>query len=242
MYHFQPRPRALPVMGAFTLFPILPGWTIKGHDDHGYGPLARFDLSQMDPGGHVPMHPHENDEIITYMLQGVLRHADSAGSAHEVTPDKLMVMNAGRRFEHEEGVARGGTQARWIQIFVRPRHANLEPGVQVVDLPVKPRGQWRHLVGNEQSGAPAFVRNEVDIYDVRTDAAKLTAPTINGRHAFVHVLEGEASLAGQALRAGEGMLLRTDAPALILTQEATGLLLFLVAPDALITHTGTIGR
>ena len=213
MYHFQPRPRPLPGMGAFKLFPILPGWTIKGHADHGYGPLARFDLSQMDPGGHVPMHPHENDEIVTYMLQGVLRHADSAGSAHEVTPDKLMVMNAGRRFEHEEGVARDGIQARWIQIFVRPRQADLEPGVQIVDLPVTPRGQWRHLVGNQQSGAPAFV----------------------------HVLEGEARLAGQTLRAGEGILLRTDAPALIQTRAATGLLLFLVAPDASITHAGTIG-
>jgi redox-sensitive bicupin YhaK (pirin superfamily) len=242
MYHFQPRPQALPGMGAFKLFPVLPGWTIEGHDDHGYGPLARFDLSQMDPGGHVPMHPHENDEIVTYMLQGVLRHADSAGSAHEITPDKLMAMNAGHRFEHEEGVARGGIRAKWIQIFVRPRQADLEPGVQIVDLPVKPRGQWRHLVGNEQSGAPAFVRNEVDIFDIRTDAAELTAPAIAGRHAFVHVLEGEASLAGQALRAGEGILLRTDAPARIQTRDATGLLLFLVAPDAPITRTGTIGR
>jgi redox-sensitive bicupin YhaK (pirin superfamily) len=242
MYHFQPRPRALPGMGAFKLSPILPGWTIKGHDDHGYGPLARFDLSQMDPGGHVPMHPHENDEIVTYMLQGVLRHADSAGSAYDVTPDRLMVMNAGRRFEHEEGVARDGIRAKWIQIFVRPRSANLEPGVQVVDLPVTPRGQWRHLVGNERSGAPAFVRNEVDIYDVLADAAELSIPTIAGRHAFVHVLAGEARVAGQPLTAGEGILLQTDAPALIHTQEATSLLLFLVAPDAPITHTGTIGR
>mgnify|MGYP000683649946 FL=1 len=110
-------------------------------------------------------------------------------------------------------MARDGIQARWIQIFVRPRQADLEPGVQIVDLPVTPRGQWRHLVGNQQSGAPAFV----------------------------HVLEGEARLAGQALRAGEGILLRTDAPALIQTRAATGLLLFLVAPDASITHAGTIG-
>src|SRR5690606_26093030 len=148
------RPRVLPGMGAFKISPILPGRVIEGHRDHGYGPLARFDLSQMDTGGHVPMHQHENDEIVTYMLEGTLFHADSAGSSHAITPAKLMVMNAGRRFEHEEGVPHDGTRAKWIQIFVRPRSADLTPGVQVVDLPIAPKGQWRHLVGNQSDVAP----------------------------------------------------------------------------------------
>lgn len=81
MYHFQSQPRALPGMSVFKISPILPGWIIEGHGDHGYGPLARLDLSQMDPGGHVPTHPHENEEIVTYMLEGVLSHTDSAGSS-----------------------------------------------------------------------------------------------------------------------------------------------------------------
>ena len=95
MTHFQPHPRPMD-MGAFKISPILPGLTIEGHHDHGYGPLARFDLSQLDPGGMIPMHPHQNDEIVTYMLQGALRHTDSAGSSFDVSPGKLMVMNAGR--------------------------------------------------------------------------------------------------------------------------------------------------
>lgn len=242
MYHFQPQPRALPGMGAFKISPVLPGWIIEGHEDHGYGPLARFDLSQMDPGGHVPMHPHANDEIVTYMLEGVLSHTDSAGSSYRVTTDKLMVMNAGRRFEHEEGVPRDGTRAKWIQIFVRPRSADLEPGAQVVDLPALQKGQWRHLVGNEQSGAPAFVRNEVDIYDVIADAGELTLPTIEGRHSMVHVLKGAVRVGGQVLMAGEGVLLSDGASVPILTDAATSLLLFLIAPNSPVTRAGTIGR
>lgn len=112
----------------------------------------------------------------------------------------------------------------------------------MVDLPALQKGQWRHLVGNEQSGAPAFVRNEVDIYDVIADAGDLTLPTIAGRHAMVHVLKGAARVGGQVLEAGEGILLKDEVPPPIHTEAATGLLLFLIAPNAPVTRTGTIGR
>jgi hypothetical protein len=66
--------------GPFSIVPNLPGYAIPDHRDHGYGPLARFDDTTLEPGGFVPMHEHRNDEIITYIADGVVRHADSSGA------------------------------------------------------------------------------------------------------------------------------------------------------------------
>ncbi|MBU1314531.1 MAG: pirin family protein [Alphaproteobacteria bacterium] len=242
MIHLQPHPRPMN-MGAFTISPVMPGHLVQGHRDHGYGPLARFDLSQLDPGGFIPMHPHRNDEIVTYMLQGSLRHTDSGGSSVEVSPGTLMVMNAGRLFEHEEGVPPDAPiTAKWIQIFIRPHSADLEPLVQFAKLPDRQDGQWRHLAGNEGSGAPALVRNEVDIFDTVATSGKLTLPALNGRHPLLHVWKGTVSLSGHRLTVGEGLLLSGEGVTQIEVDEPAGLLLFLIAPNAPVTHSGTISR
>ena len=54
-----------------------------------------------------------------------------------------------------------------LQIFVRPTAPDLEPVIQHGPVPPAMTGAWRHLVGPEGSTAPFFVRNTVDIHDIR---------------------------------------------------------------------------
>ena len=109
-------------MGPFTIITNLPGRAIPNHWDHGYGPLARFDESILEPGGFIPMHEHRNDEIISYVSDGMIHHADMAGGSFPISPSKIMIMNAGKSFWHEEQTKPDGETARVMQIFVRPHH------------------------------------------------------------------------------------------------------------------------
>jgi redox-sensitive bicupin YhaK (pirin superfamily) len=68
-------------MGPFTIASNLPGYAVPGHQDHGYGPLARFDESILEPGTFVAMHEHRNDEIISYMTDGTMHHVDRTGKS-----------------------------------------------------------------------------------------------------------------------------------------------------------------
>ena len=67
-----PRSKLRHEMGPFTIITNLPGRAIPNHWDHGYGPLARFDESILEPGGFIPMHEHRNDEIISYVSDGMI--------------------------------------------------------------------------------------------------------------------------------------------------------------------------
>jgi quercetin 2,3-dioxygenase len=89
--------------GPFSIVPNLPGYAIPDRRDHGYGPLARFDDTTSEPGGFVPRHEHRDDEIITCIADGLVRRADSSGTSLVASPSRLLVMNAGKGFWHEEG-------------------------------------------------------------------------------------------------------------------------------------------
>src|SRR5882757_982795 len=172
--------------GPFSIVPNLPGYAIPDHRDHGYGPLARFDDTTLEPGGFVPMHEHRNDEIITYITDGLVRHADSSGARLVASPTKMMVMNAGKSFWHEEGTTPDDPTLRALQIFVRPHTVDLEPNIQFKEIGTPPLNEWRLLAGPENTEAPSFIR--IDVNETSLDT-KESALLVNETEVRVRALE-----------------------------------------------------
>lgn len=132
--------------GPFQLRRIRPGVGLGRADDAGFGGLGLIDHARLQPGLIVKMHEHRNDEIISYLRSGRMQHTDSAGRSEAISPDRLMVMNAGAGFSHEEAVL-GDDPIEMLQIFVRPEAADMEPGVQFVSLDkIESIDRWRLLV------------------------------------------------------------------------------------------------
>jgi quercetin 2,3-dioxygenase len=75
-----------------------------------------------------------DDEILSYIWTGVTHHKDSAGFEAPIARGKLMMMNAGESFWHEEKVKEDAVEM--LQIFVRPNETNLPPKIQFHDKPV----------------------------------------------------------------------------------------------------------
>jgi hypothetical protein len=48
------------------------------------------------------MHPHQDDEILTYIRARKILHRDTAGDKEEMTKALLMLVNAGHTFQHDE--------------------------------------------------------------------------------------------------------------------------------------------
>jgi redox-sensitive bicupin YhaK (pirin superfamily) len=113
--------------------------------DPAFGPLSVVDHANLDVGTLVHMHEHTNDEILTYLWRGTMVHEDSGGYKVALSPNKLMMMNAGRGFWHEESTPE--TPVAALQIFIRPLEADLAAGVQFFDRPAPiSTGHW-HLIG-----------------------------------------------------------------------------------------------
>ena len=69
-------------------------------------PFLMLDAFGTDtPGDYIggfPSHPHRGFETVTYMLQGRMRHRDSAGNVGLLVPGSVQWMTAGRGVIHSE--------------------------------------------------------------------------------------------------------------------------------------------
>jgi len=101
MFYKSPPENTERRMGPFIVRPHFPGRAIPGHNDHGYGPLALVGESFLEPGTLIRMHEHRNDEIISYVPQGIMRHNDRTVGQLVVDPEHLMVLHPGRSFWHD---------------------------------------------------------------------------------------------------------------------------------------------
>jgi len=229
--------------GNFRIHFNFPGRAVPDHDDHGYGPLATVVESFMDPGTLIRMHQHRNEEIISWVPEGVMRHDDRQGNELVTDPDHLMVMNAGSGFWHAEETVPDDPPLRMLQIFVRPHSLDLEPEIQHEPIPNPVAGEWRHLFGPEGTDAPLFVRNDVDFYDCRLAVGDtVTIPFRAGWHTYLYVFDGAIDVGDASVGYTESALVTGDDDVAVTATEDATIVVFNIKPDAPITRQGTIGR
>lgn len=238
-----PRTDVAQDQGKFRIHLNFPGRNHPDHDDHGYGPLATVVESFMDPDTLISMHQHRNEEIVSWVPAGVMRHDDRQGNELVTDAEHLMVMGAGSGFWHEERTLADDPPLRMLQIFVRPHSLGLEPTIQHEPIPAPVDGEWRHLFGPEGSDAPVTVRNAVDFYDVELAAGdSVELPTRVDWDTYFYVFEGAVTADGTEFGKTESGLRVGDGTTTVTADADSQLVAFVIDPDAPVTRQGTVGR
>jgi redox-sensitive bicupin YhaK (pirin superfamily) len=187
----------------FGIEVFYPGTALNGGDS-GIGAIGRIDRARIQPGHVIGMHPHKDDEVFTYKRAGRMLHLDTVGNREEVTPRRLMMMNAGHSFQHEEHVI-GDEPAQALQIFLRPRLRDLEPRVQFHEMKTERSDDaWRLLVAPE--GATFEVRAQAWIRDAHLHAGHSLPLPDHPSPSFVDLLfvfSGNVRVGDVAIDAGQ---------------------------------------
>jgi redox-sensitive bicupin YhaK (pirin superfamily) len=130
------------------------GFQEPGNRD--FGVLIVFNDDVIQPGEGFASHPHRDLEIITWPVAGRVFHRDSEGNSGELRPGMLQQMTAGRGIVHSEYNPSETEEARWVQMWVVPDTAGLEPSYQDLDVSAAlASGELVPLVGRRQPGALA---------------------------------------------------------------------------------------
>lgn len=96
-------------------------------DRMGFGLLRVLNDDTVAAGAGFGTHPHENMEIVSIPLAGALRHRDSTGNEGVIRPGDVQIMSAGTGIRHSEYNDSGSDEVRFLQIWVFPREANIQP-------------------------------------------------------------------------------------------------------------------
>jgi quercetin 2,3-dioxygenase len=170
-----------------------------------FGPLRVFNHDTVAGGGGFPTHPHREMEIVTYVLEGALRHKDSTGGAGLIRAGEVQRMTAGTGVAHSEFNFSEEAPVKLLQMWVLPERAGLTPSYEQKRFTSEQRAGALLPIASGQ-GAPDAVKIHQDatFYVSRLRAGDRVAHGLKpGRRAFFYVIDGEVTLNGERLSAGD---------------------------------------
>jgi redox-sensitive bicupin YhaK (pirin superfamily) len=168
-----------------------------------FGVLRVINDDRVQPGAGFPTHPHTNMEIISYVVDGELTHADSMGHERTLTRGQVQYMSAGTGVTHSE-YNLGRAELRFLQIWILPDQPGLTPNYGDFRFAFDDRaGRWLPLAtgaGNVDLPAPIKVHADINAYAAAiAPGARLDFEVRSGRQAYLVLIEGRAEINGLAL-------------------------------------------
>jgi quercetin 2,3-dioxygenase len=166
-----------------------------------FGALRVFNDDVVAPGTGFPTHPHEEMEIITIVLDGVMTHQDSMGNKAVIKAGDVQRMSAGTGLTHSE-FNLAETPVHFYQIWIFPDIPGLKPSY---DQRTYQPSAWKNRLFPLASGQkiPDTVTFHTDgtIYRADLDAGNtLSFDKFQGRRLFLYLTRGSLDVNDQVLQ------------------------------------------
>jgi redox-sensitive bicupin YhaK (pirin superfamily) len=172
-----------------------------------HGLLIVHNDDTVAPGRGFGMHSHRDMEIVTWVLEGELRHRDSEGNDAVIYPGLAQRMSAGTGITHSEWNASEAEPVHFLQMWVPPDVTGVPAGYQETDVTEALASGGLVLIAGSTSDAALHINQAgAELRIARAPAgAALTVPA--AAHAHVFVARGDATLADQRLLPGAAVRL-----------------------------------
>ena len=189
-------------------------------DRMGFGSLRVINEDRIEGGKGFGKHPHNDMEIVTYLIEGALEHKDSMGNGSLIRPGELQRMTAGTGIFHSE-VNPTDDETHLLQIWIVPEKTGLEPGYEQKLFERQDKlNRWLLLGSRDGRDGSLTIHQDIDMSSTILDAGQsLEYAFAAGRRGFLQVVKGQVQLGEEQLLAGDGV---TIVDASSITVDALG--------------------
>jgi redox-sensitive bicupin YhaK (pirin superfamily) len=199
----------------------------RGYDDHGwlksyytfcfadyydpehveFGPLKVMNQDRVKPGKGYPTQQRRDAEILTYLIDGELRHSDSLGNEAVLRAGSLQCMSAGTGINHTEFNASASQDAHLLHICIKPTKNGLTPAYEQKHFAAdEKRGRLRLLASPDGEDGSVVVHQDARIYGgLLHEAQRIELDLSKHRRAFLHVVRGSIAVNETRLNVGDGV-------------------------------------
>lgn len=193
-----------------------------------WGPLRVINDDTIAGGGGFGTHPHRDMEILTYVLQGALKHRDSIGTGSVIRPGEVQLMSAGSGIAHSEFNASETEPVHLLQIWIQPNVRGVEPSYQQTEFAAaEKRGKLRLVASGDGAEGSVKMWQDARVYATLLDGEESVEHTPDPqRWVYVHVAQGSVYLNGIALKAGDGAKIQNESRLVLDRGQAAEVLVF----------------
>jgi redox-sensitive bicupin YhaK (pirin superfamily) len=169
----------------------------------GYRSLRVINDDLVMPGEGFGTHPHRDMEIITYVLSGSLAHQDSMGHGRTIRAGEFQYMAAGTGIQHSEFNPAKDEAVHLLQIWIMPDQKGVKPAYAERSAQANPKG-WQLITSKTGRDHSMAINQDADLWLAKLNPQQTVRHQLGtGRHAWLHVAEGEVTLNGQPLGGGD---------------------------------------
>jgi redox-sensitive bicupin YhaK (pirin superfamily) len=220
----------------------------RGHADHGwldsfhtfsfanyYDPkfmgfraLRVINEDRVAPSRGFGEHPHNDMEIVTYVLEGELAHKDSMGNGSVIRPGDVQRMSAGTGVVHAEMNPSKSQPVHFLQIWIVPDKQGYPPSYEQKAFTAQERqGKLRVIASNDGRDGSVQLHQDASLAAALLEPGQRVEHALRpGRHAWIHVARGKVDVSGHALGAGDGAAVGGEGTLAIAATEPSEVLVF----------------
>jgi redox-sensitive bicupin YhaK (pirin superfamily) len=182
-------------------------FSFAGYDDPrfmGFGDLRVISEDHIAAGAGFPKHPHRDMEIVSYVVEGALAHADTLGTGSVIRPGEVQLMSAGRGIAHSEYNHSKDEGVHLLQIWARPAERGTAPRYDQKAFPTTEKG-LRLVVSPDGRDGSLTVGQDMDLHRLLLEGDDTATLAPRRGRVWVQVVKGGLEVAGERLASGDGL-------------------------------------
>jgi quercetin 2,3-dioxygenase len=194
----------------------------------GFADLRVINEDRVEGGQGFPTHPHQDMEIITYVLEGSLAHRDSMGNSSVIRAGEVQRMSAGTGVRHSEYNALPDRQTHFLQIWLYPARAGIAPSYeQKAFAAEEKRNRLCLLVSPDGRDGSLHINQDALLYGTVLDPGRSVQHEFSkDRKGYIHIARGAAKVGEELLSAGDAMALEDTKSISLHAETEAEILLF----------------
>lgn len=150
-------------------------------------------------------HPHQDMEIITYVLSGALEHKDSMGNGEVLRPGEFQRMTAGSGITHSEFNPSPSEPVHLYQMWLLPARKGLTPSYEQKRFDQEGSLDRLQLVASPEGGGDTLtLAADARLFFSRQTTGNVIAHSMpDGRYGWLQLLSGAATVASKTADGGQ---------------------------------------
>ena len=219
----------------------------RGHADHGwlnsyhtfsfanyYDPqhvgfrsLRVINEDRVQGGKGFGTHPHNDFEIISYVISGALKHKDSMGHIAVMKAGDVQRISAGTGIAHSEYNNSPTEPVHFLQIWLVPSRKGFPPSYAQQSFANAPSNTLTLVCSPEGGNKSIKINQDVHLFLGKLPANGTVSHSLAGqRHAWMQLIEGDLELNGEKLSSGDGAAVDNETDLNLASKKGAHFLLF----------------
>lgn len=175
----------------------------------GWGPLLVWNDDTIRPGTGFPTHGHADMEIITYIRNGAITHADSYGHQGRIGTGEIQVMSAGSGIRHSE-YNREDVETTLFQIWIAPNTKGLTPRYETRTFPSVDGSGLIPLASGQGAVGAVEIAQDATLYALQLAPGTALTHDLTNRRGYLVGVQGDLTVGEIGLSARDGLAMQGE--------------------------------